>query len=333
MGAQQIPVMTTDAKGRVTNVTPTTVTPAWGSITGTPTTLAGYGITDATFDVASIQNQVYVTGVTTGTAPTYAISLNPAVTAYVNGLEFEAIFNVDNGAFPPTLNVNSIGNLSLKQYNSSGTKIAATIKAGIVFKIRFDGTDLVVLNPLPVVQTGYLIGYQVFSASGSYTKATNNPSFVIVEVQGAGASGGAVHQTTANGSVASGGAAGGYSKKKIAAASLAASETVTVGDGGAAVTSSTSGVNGNAGGSSSFGSHCSATGGARGTATSGTPAMTSGAQGGVGSGGDINTIGQGSSGASMPGGTVVSAASAGGLRLWEAGVVLSSGREQRRAEA
>ena len=45
--ATKVPVFTTDAYGRVIANTDTTVTPAWGSITGTPTTLAGYGITDA----------------------------------------------------------------------------------------------------------------------------------------------------------------------------------------------------------------------------------------------------------------------------------------------
>lgn len=45
--ATQAPVVTVDAKGRITSVSNITVTPAWGSITGKPTTLGGYGITDA----------------------------------------------------------------------------------------------------------------------------------------------------------------------------------------------------------------------------------------------------------------------------------------------
>lgn len=44
--ATQTPVFTVDAKGRVNTVTPTTVTPAFASLTAKPTTLAGYGITD-----------------------------------------------------------------------------------------------------------------------------------------------------------------------------------------------------------------------------------------------------------------------------------------------
>lgn len=46
--ATQVRPFTVDAKGRVTGVgTAVTITPAWGSITGKPTTLSGYGITDA----------------------------------------------------------------------------------------------------------------------------------------------------------------------------------------------------------------------------------------------------------------------------------------------
>lgn len=45
--ATQVPVFTLDAKGRVSVVTPTTITAAWASITGKPTTVAASGITDA----------------------------------------------------------------------------------------------------------------------------------------------------------------------------------------------------------------------------------------------------------------------------------------------
>lgn len=42
-----IPVITTDAQGRISGVTTVNITPAWSSITGTPTTISGYGITNA----------------------------------------------------------------------------------------------------------------------------------------------------------------------------------------------------------------------------------------------------------------------------------------------
>jgi hypothetical protein len=115
--------------------------------------------------------------------------------------------------------------------------------------------------------TGALIGYQVFTSSGTYTKGTNNPSFVIVEVQGGGGNGGP--GTTI---ASSGGGGGGYSRKTILSSILSASETVTVGG---------------ATGTSSFGSHCSATGGSSGNFGS-VPG-----NGGLGSNGDLNIKGDG----------------------------------------
>ena len=45
--ATQVGTFTVDAKGRLTAASNTTITPAFSSITGTPTSLSGYGITDA----------------------------------------------------------------------------------------------------------------------------------------------------------------------------------------------------------------------------------------------------------------------------------------------
>lgn len=46
--ATQVTTFTVDAKGRITSApTNVTITPAWSSITSKPTTIAGYGITDA----------------------------------------------------------------------------------------------------------------------------------------------------------------------------------------------------------------------------------------------------------------------------------------------
>jgi hypothetical protein len=49
--ATVVPIITYNAQGQLTTVTSATITPAWSSITSTPTTLAGYGITSP-LDVA-----------------------------------------------------------------------------------------------------------------------------------------------------------------------------------------------------------------------------------------------------------------------------------------
>jgi len=115
---------------------------------------------------------------------------------------------------------------------------------------------------------------QVFTSSGTYTKPSGiNTIFVIVT--GGGGSGG---------SQGTGGGAGGTAMKLIDATSIT-TESVTVSgvaDGGGGTSD---GVDG---GSSSFGSHCSATGGVGGL--NGTT-IESPALGGIGSGGDFNLRG------------------------------------------
>jgi phage-related tail fiber protein len=51
--ATAIPAITVDAKGRITSVSTNTVAPAWSSITSKPTTISGYGITDAISNAGS----------------------------------------------------------------------------------------------------------------------------------------------------------------------------------------------------------------------------------------------------------------------------------------
>lgn len=48
------PVFTVNAKGLITAVTTATVTPAWTSVTGKPTTISGYGITDLIASITAL---------------------------------------------------------------------------------------------------------------------------------------------------------------------------------------------------------------------------------------------------------------------------------------
>lgn len=151
------------------------------------------------------------------------------------------------------------------------------------------GTGLsLVGGTLSAAASGALIGFQVFTADGFYTKGTNNPSFVIVEVIGGGGGGGGVG-TFVGGIMAGGGGGGGYAMKKILASALSSSETVTVGTAGTA--GNTSGGNGGAGGTTSFGAHVSATGGGGGTGNNSASGIYGGGSGGSGSGGDVNITG------------------------------------------
>lgn len=57
--ATAVPTFSVDGKGRLTAAGSATVTPAWGDITGKPTTLAGYGITDALSSSAAIDGGTF----------------------------------------------------------------------------------------------------------------------------------------------------------------------------------------------------------------------------------------------------------------------------------
>jgi hypothetical protein len=52
--ATYLPTFTVNGKGLITAAGTALVTPAWASITSTPTTLSGYGITDALSTSATI---------------------------------------------------------------------------------------------------------------------------------------------------------------------------------------------------------------------------------------------------------------------------------------
>lgn len=131
--------------------------------------------------------------------------------------------------------------------------------------------------------SGGLINMQTFLASGTWTRPAGTTK-VIVEVQAGGGGGGGAH--VFNGvPLASGGGGGGYARKLVS--SPGATETVTVGAAGA---KGGAGGSGGTGGTSSFGAHCSASGGLGGTSYgSATPGQ--GGVGGTGTGGDVNVSG------------------------------------------
>ena len=136
-------------------------------------------------------------------------------------------------------------------------------------------------------------GVKVYTASGTFTKATDIPAgvtYVDVEVIGGGGGGGGVGATGAGeGAAGSGGGAGGYARKLLQVSALGATETVTVGTGGAG---GAVGFNqGSTGGTSSFGALVSATGGVGGFSTLLYPSAAGG--GGSGANGDVNATGDG----------------------------------------
>lgn len=251
----------------------------------------------------------------------YAITITPAITAYAAGQEFTFKAGTANtGAC--TLNVSGLGAKDIKK-NYNEDLATGDIVANQIVKVVYDGTNMQMVSKssfiTPVIRT-----YLNAASPATWTKPAGL-KYVIVEVQAGGGGGGSADT---NRNAGSGGAGGGYSRKLIPVASLGTTETVTIGAGGAADT---------AGGTSSFGSHASATGGGGGAESGGisTP--------GVGSGGDINLYGgaghrpmsestssssykhQGIGGGSFFGNVTPQAADGGGDTAGTAGYIYGSG--------
>lgn len=183
------------------------------------------------------------------------VATQKAVKAYVDGV----------GVATATTTVKGTVEVATQAQVTAGTALGETGASIVVTPATLMGITT------PVVRT-----YLNSGSPHTWTKPTGL-KYIIAEVVGGGGGGGG--DTT---DVAAGGGGGGYSKKLIAAASLGTTETVTVGAGGVGTYNAET-----AGGTTSFGSHLSATGGNPGT----TDQPDEPGTGGVGSSGDINING------------------------------------------
>lgn len=209
----------------------------------------------------------------------YAITVTPAITAYATGQVFTfKVGTANTGA--ATLAVSGLSAITIKKdYNLD--LATGDLVANRIVQVVYDGTNFQLMSSVastvPVVRT-----YLNAASPATWTKPTGL-KYVVVEVQAGGGGGGG---STLAGRVSGGGGGGGYAKETILATSLGATETVTIGAGGAGSGTTT----GSTGGTSSFGSLVSATGGLGGEVSSGI--AVPGGVGGAGSGGDVNLLGR-----------------------------------------
>lgn len=108
--------------------------------------------------LAALQSQLYTAFTTAGTAPAYTLAPTPAIAAYAANQRFRVKFNAAGTTGSNTLNVSGKGAVSLKQYDSNGNKVAAVVAAGQLVDVEFDGTDWVLIDPLPSPSVGFKNG-------------------------------------------------------------------------------------------------------------------------------------------------------------------------------
>lgn len=152
-------------------------------------------------------------------------------------------------------------------------KQAATTTASGVSELATDAEAVALSDTTRTITPSNLAAVlatdvQTFTSSGTWTKPSAG-RFALVQV--IGAAGGGARRSAGNGS---GGGGGAYFEKLFLLSALGATETVTIGTGGAV--QSTDSTDGNAGGTTSFGTHVVIYGGRGGTQGAAGTAQTGG---------------------------------------------------------
>lgn len=94
------------------------------------------------------QSQTGVAFTSAGASPSLTLTPSPAITAYSANQRFRVKFAAASTS-SDTLNVSDLGAKTLKQYDSTGAKVAAVFALNQLADVEYDGTDFVMLDPLP----------------------------------------------------------------------------------------------------------------------------------------------------------------------------------------
>lgn len=117
----------------------------------------------------ALQAQTFTAFTTAGSSSAYTLTPTPAITAYTTPLRFRVKFHA-TGSLAPTINISGAGVVNLKQYSDTGNKIPAVIYLNQISDVEYDGTDAVVMDPMPTgLPKGYFAGFQLGNNSAAPT--------------------------------------------------------------------------------------------------------------------------------------------------------------------
>jgi hypothetical protein len=252
---------------------------------------------------------------------------NPIVLPYYNAAQPSQPYSgpANSAAAQNTLRMQSV-ELQMKSSApaASGTQSTPPVDNGwtglYVITVSYGQTSVSLANistlptapfltwKLPWLRPGFGSGIQSFTTSGNFMVPAGVTQ-VEVEVWGGGAGSYASVSGVSSGSASGGGSGGGYARKRITGLIPDQSVTVVAGSGGNWGTVSSGATSG---GTSSFGSYVSATGGSLNCLASATSPQNGATPAGMGIGGDVNLIGSAGQAAVLTQGGMGGAAPMGG---------------------
>ena len=219
----------------------------------------------------------------TGTANAWVLSPTPAVPSYSAGRVLWVIPPATNTSTTVNVNISTLGDRRIKKSDGNDPAIGDLVSGKAVPTID-DGTSIRVIGAL-ASDYSQPMNQEFITASKSFVAPA---STLWIEGVGGGGAGGASGTGTIigiAGNMGAGGGGGGFFRKVVSGLTIGSTITATIGAGGVPVNSVGGGVGGN-GGTTSFGSHASASGGGGGAWGENT--SQPGGSSGMGVGGDLN---------------------------------------------
>jgi len=180
--ATQTVTAVVDAKGRVTSLAQQTVTPAWSSITATPTTLAGYGITDAQALDADLTAIAALTGTSGFLTKTAANTWSLDTSTYLTGNQTITVSGDASGSGATSIAL-TLANSGVTA--GTYTKVTVDAKGRVTTGASLSSGDVTTAlgytpynstNPNGYITSSALSGYQATLVSGTNIKTINGSS-------------------------------------------------------------------------------------------------------------------------------------------------------------
>jgi hypothetical protein len=282
----------------------------YGTATGNRTVSTSATITTGTIpNLTAGTTTSTVATITTGTIPTLTAGTTTG-TAGIFTSGTVATLNSTTGTIT-NLSTTLAGDFTISQgtgtLGTSGATLGTYGGSTSIPSIVVDAKGRVTSASTSAISSSGLVAQRVYTTTSTWTKPSSLTRIKVTVVGGGASAGPSVATGASQQSGGGGGGSGGASIKLIEAADLGATITATIGTGGVG---QSAGI-GIAGATSSFGTHCSATGGSPGAGSAAASAWNAdGGAGGAGSDGNINF--DGGSGNCAAGGTFGAEGAGGG---------------------